>query len=166
MSTEAVDPHGPEPREGDLSDLPGLLGAVIFSRNPQVASRKGGQKGMAAKNGLPPSASVARLPRKNRLLARGSVMARPGLEPGTPRFSVVRPSRLNLARLQGITWLLAMYTASAFPRTLRPVPRRYGRRRGSSAFSSVAMAILMAGGAAPHVGCPRTLGYEIAVLTL
>jgi hypothetical protein len=62
-------------------------GAVISSRNPQVASGKRGQKGTAATNGFPPSASVARLPRKNRLLAGGSPMARPGLEPGTPRFS-------------------------------------------------------------------------------
>jgi hypothetical protein len=83
-----------------------------------------------------------------------TAMARPGLEPGTPRFSVVRPSRLKPTSLQRIPWILAMRTASAFSRTLRSYPRRYGRWRGSAAFSSVAMAILTAGGAAPHVGCP------------
>ena len=75
-------------------------------------------------------------------------------ESGTPRFSVVRPSRLKLGRMQGIPWIITMCTGSAFSRILRPFPRRYGRWRGSSAFSSVAMAILIAGGAAPHVGCP------------
>ena len=93
-------------------------------------------------------------------------MARPGLEPGTPRFSVVRPSRLNIAVLQEILVAGGMFSESGFSRTLRPFPRRYGRWRGSSAFSSVAMAILMAGGAGPHVGCPRALGYELAALTL
>jgi transposase len=76
-----------------------------------------------------------------------------GLESGTPRFSVVRPSRLKLVSLQEIPWLLATCTASTFSPTLRRFPRRYGRWRGSSAFSLVAMAILIAGGAAPHVGC-------------
>jgi hypothetical protein len=42
----------------------------------------------------------------------------------------------------GIAWLLAVCTASAFSRTLRPFPRRYGGWLGSSAFSVMAMAIL------------------------
>jgi hypothetical protein len=40
---------------------------------------------------------------RNRLLAGGSRMARPGLEPGTPRFSVVSRSLSNPRRLQGIS---------------------------------------------------------------
>ena len=39
---------------------------------------------------------------RNRGLAGLSRMARPGLEPGTPRFSVVRPAHLNSLDLQGI----------------------------------------------------------------
>ena len=93
-------------------------------------------------------------------------MARGGLEPGTPRFSVVRPSRLKLARLQGITWLLAMCTASAFSRTLRPFPWRYGRWWGSSAFSLVAMAILHGGRGGAARRLAPALGYEAAVLAL
>jgi hypothetical protein len=65
-------------------------------------------------------------------------MARPGLEPGTPRFSVVLPLRLNLRIfpiLQGISRVLRIARASGFSRILRPFGGRYGRRRASSAFS-------------------------------
>jgi hypothetical protein len=49
-------------------------------------------------------------------------MARPGLEPGTPRFSVVRPAHLNSLDLQEIPWLLAQPGRSALSRTLRSFP--------------------------------------------
>jgi hypothetical protein len=61
-------------------------------------------------------------------------MARPGLEPGTPRFSVVRPSGLNTGDLQGMPRRLAWFPVSVFSRTLRSFPPGYGRRRGPSAF--------------------------------
>jgi hypothetical protein len=62
-------------------------------------------------------------------------MARPGLEPGTPRFSVVRPAHLNSLDLQAIPWLLAQSRGSGLSRTLRSFPGGYGRRRHPSAFS-------------------------------
>jgi hypothetical protein len=55
-------------------------------------------------------------------------MARPGFEPGTPRL-----------HLQGFLIVLRRWRASGFFRTLRPFPRRKGRRRGSSAFSPPAV---------------------------
>jgi hypothetical protein len=42
-------------------------------------------------------------------------MARPGLEPGTPRFSVVRPSRLKLASSQGIPGFWPRVRRPRFP---------------------------------------------------
>jgi hypothetical protein len=62
-------------------------------------------------------------------------MARPGLEPGTPRFSVVRPFRLNTCGLQGISLHWRMRRVSGLSRTLRSFRRGYGRRQGASAFS-------------------------------
>jgi hypothetical protein len=63
-------------------------------------------------------------------------MARPGLEPGTPRFSVVFPCRSRVLDLHGIATEVASSIASTFSRILRSFSERYGRRRGSSAFSS------------------------------
>ena len=67
-------------------------------------------------------------------------MARPGLEPGTPRFSVVRPMNLNPAELQELPGANGADRASEPSRILRSFPRRYGRRRRPSAFSLAARA--------------------------
>jgi hypothetical protein len=63
-------------------------------------------------------------------------MARPGLEPGTPRFSVVLLCRSSPLHLQGKGHCSAASAMSGLSRTLRTFPGRYGRRRSSSAFSS------------------------------
>jgi hypothetical protein len=73
--------------------------------------------------------------RRKRRFAGASEVARPGLEPGTPRFSVVRPAHLNSFDLQGIRWLLTQSRGSGLSRTLRSFPGGYGRRRHPSAFS-------------------------------
>jgi hypothetical protein len=62
--------------------------------------------------------------------------ARPGLDPGTPRFSIVISCRSSVLDLQGIATESASSTTSTFSRILRSFSERYGRRRGSSAFSS------------------------------
>jgi hypothetical protein len=62
-------------------------------------------------------------------------MARPGLEPGTPRFSVVHPRRSSSACLQRLSMIRAAGCVSRFSRTLRRFSGGYGRRGGSSAFS-------------------------------
>ena len=71
----------------------------------------------------------------HRLFAAPFPMARPGLEPGTPRFSVVRPCRLNVVCLQRILVGQWSSRASGLPRILRSFPLGYGRRREPSAFS-------------------------------
>jgi hypothetical protein len=58
-----------------------------------------------------------------------------------------------------------VYGVRVFP-DLRPFPRRYGRWRGSSAFSLVDMAILTAGRGGAARRLPLAFGYEVAVLTL
>jgi hypothetical protein len=88
---------------------------------------------------LPSESDSARCPqlpekRKSRWNA-GLRMARPGLEPGTPRFSGVLPLRLNPGELQGFPPVVERSGASGFSRTLRTFSRRYGRRWGPSAFS-------------------------------
>jgi hypothetical protein len=60
-------------------------------------------------------------------------MARPGLEPGTPRFSVVLLRGSSSAHLQGKYRCLNWLAPSAFSRTLRSFPVRKDRYRGSSA---------------------------------
>lgn len=55
---------------------------------------------------------------------------------GTPRFSVVRPRHSSSGDLQAISAARAVASASGLSRSLRPIGGRYGRRRGSSAFSS------------------------------
>ena len=74
---------------------------------------QGDEKATARFKGPNRRAATCSQLRENRLLAGGSGMARPGLEPGTPRFSVVRPAHLNSLDLQGITWLLAQSRGSA-----------------------------------------------------
>jgi hypothetical protein len=62
-------------------------------------------------------------------------MARPGLEPGTPRFSVVLAWCLSSTNLQGISATPAALHLSTLSRILRAFSGRYGRRMRSSAFS-------------------------------
>jgi hypothetical protein len=62
-------------------------------------------------------------------------MARPGLEPGTPRFSVVLPYSLNPSDLQAILVVIQGSRAFVLSQILRPFRGRYGRRQGRSAFS-------------------------------
>jgi len=62
-------------------------------------------------------------------------MARPGLEPGTPRFSALPPRRSSSCHLQAIPPILAVAIVSRFSRNVRPFLGRYGRRAPSSAFS-------------------------------
>jgi hypothetical protein len=61
-------------------------------------------------------------------------MARGGLEPPTPRFSVVLPLRLSWADLQDFLFTLGGSHASGLSRTLRPFSLRYGPRWGPWAF--------------------------------
>jgi hypothetical protein len=100
----------------DYAELPGVQPAIPFSSLLADALRHAGKNEIQQ-----PSALRA--------------MARRGLEPGTPRFSVVRSRYLNPIYFQGISSLLATSAASAFSRTLRPFAGRYGRRLGPSAFS-------------------------------
>jgi hypothetical protein len=99
----------------DYAELPGVQPAIPFSSLLADALRHAGKNEIQQ-----PSALRA--------------MARRGLEPGTPRFSVVRSRYLNPIYFQGISSLLATSAASAFSRTLRPFAGRYGRRLGPSAF--------------------------------
>ena len=62
-------------------------------------------------------------------------MARGGLEPPTPRFSVVLRCSPCSGDLQAIPVILQVSRVSAFSRTLRPFRGGYGRRQGPSAFS-------------------------------
>jgi hypothetical protein len=57
-----------------------------------------------------------------------------GLELGTPHFPSCRPAP-EVTRFRGISHRPATDRASEFPGTLRPFPRRKGKRHGSSAFS-------------------------------
>jgi hypothetical protein len=87
---------------------------------------------------LVPNVACPRRWRRERNLAYLQLIhyvARPGLEPGTPRFSVVRPLTSASVRFAGNSLSLATFRRPAFSRTLRSFPERYGRRRGSSAFS-------------------------------
>jgi hypothetical protein len=62
-------------------------------------------------------------------------MARPGLEPGTPRFSVVRSCHWSSADLQGFPADQSRSSGLGFSRILRSFLGEKGRRRGPSAFS-------------------------------
>ena len=75
----------------------------------------------------------------------GLRMARPGLEPGTPRFSVVLARRSSSVDLQGIRTILAALRPSTLSRILRAFSGPYGRRMRPSAFSWTGVRLPSAG---------------------
>jgi hypothetical protein len=143
------------------------IGAVIRNPRPLRGGRatQGIDWVLTARKRLRRLRLGSRQKRRNRLLAGGSRDGETRTRTGDTTIFSRAAVASETSQFAGNPWLLATCTASTFSRALRRFPRRYGRWRGSSAFSLVAMAILIAGGAAPHVGCPG-LGHEVAVITL
>ena len=134
-----------ESRPGDLKCEPGGVRTRNASCTPGLVHASVGD---ASGRSVPDARTVICLflpfradccsPKKlrNLLICGEFAMARPGLEPGTPRFSVVRSLGLNPVDLQGIQPARPISRASGLSRTLRPFGGRYGRWCGPSAFSS------------------------------
>jgi hypothetical protein len=70
------------------------------SRTLKFPQGKWGQKGVEPQHGSRPFTRPLTRTMKSSPLCRAFPMARPGLEPGTPRFSAARPPRANVPVLQ------------------------------------------------------------------
>ena len=109
--------------------------ALLREARGHEEDREKAMKRPRAQDSTDQTVQTTRLSNEKDLQTQAFHMARPGLEPGTPRFSVVCSCRSSPAYLRGIPLVSAASSVSGFSRTFRAFAGRYGRRRGSSAFS-------------------------------